>query len=101
MPSPAAGAGRPTFLHKGVRHPDELVVHRLALEPEGAALLRMVADLVHGIGVEEAAVDHDKIDVLRLPQVLQRIPVDHDEVGELTLLQRSEVAVQSEVLSAV
>src|SRR5262249_60719595 len=52
-------------------------------------------------GVIEAAVDHRPADVLRLPNVLQWIAVDHDDVRELAGLERADVAVHAEASRAV
>jgi hypothetical protein len=60
------------------RQPDEPVVDALALPVEGLPLAWVVANLVHGSRVEEAAVDHHQLDVLRQVQILQRIPRDDE-----------------------
>ena len=58
----------------------------------------MVAGLVHGRGVVEAAVDERVEDLLALADVGQGISVYDDQVGELAGLERSEVGVETQIL---
>ena len=53
----------------------------------------MVSDLVHGRGIVETAVDHRVDDLLRVAEILQRVAVHDDEIGQLSGFQGSEVSV--------
>uniref|UniRef100_A0A0N4Z2Z0 BON domain-containing protein n=1 Tax=Parastrongyloides trichosuri TaxID=131310 RepID=A0A0N4Z2Z0_PARTI len=69
-----------------------------ALEPERLAL--SAADFVHVV-IEQAAVDHGVADLGRVPQVLERIGVQHDQVGQLADFQRADVLVHAQGAGAV
>src|SRR5690625_1108316 len=73
----------------------------LPLPPELPPRLRHRRDLVHRPPIEEPAVDHDVPHALRVADVLERVRVEDDEVGELAGLDRAEVLVEAEVLGAV
>jgi hypothetical protein len=53
-----------------------------------------LAALVHGRGVVEAAVDHGPCDLLGLAEVLERVALDDDDVGELAGLEPADVLVR-------
>src|SRR3569832_1510047 len=53
------------------------------LEVELLARVLMIADLVHRRGVENAAVDDRVVHALGVADALERIGVEHDEIGEL------------------
>src|SRR6266542_4906368 len=74
-----------------------LVLFPVVLRPLGG----MVARLVHGGGVEEAAVDDGVEDPLAPADVSQGISVDHDEIGELAGLERSQIGVETQITRAV
>src|SRR6266542_5463943 len=61
----------------------------------------MVAQLVHGGGVEETTVDDGVEDLLALADVGQGISVDHDEIGELAGLERPQIGVETQITRAV
>src|SRR6266540_1944675 len=73
------------------------VLFPVVLRPLGG----MVARLVHGGGVEEAAVDDGVEDPLAPADVSQGISVDHDEIGELAGLERSQIGVETQITRAV
>src|SRR4051794_40792235 len=54
-----------------------------ALPVELAPLLRVVADLVQGLRVVETAVHHHHRDRFRVADVLERVPVEDDQIGKL------------------
>ena len=62
------------------------------LEIERFARAGVVADLVHGGGVEDAAVDDGVAHRVGVADVLERVGVEDDEVGELARLQRADLA---------
>src|SRR6266508_5332852 len=74
-----------------------LVLFPVVLRP----LSGMVAQLVHGGGVEETAVDDGVEDLLALADVGQGISVDHDEIGELAGLERPQIGVETQITRAV
>src|ERR671923_1239732 len=73
----------------------------LAFPPEFHALSGVIADLVECPGVVEPAVQHHHRDRLRVADVLQRIALHDDEIRELALFERSDLAVEAERAGAV
>src|SRR5262245_22207679 len=73
---------------------------RSPLPVQPLPLFRVVADLVQRRRVVEPAVQHHHRDRFRVADVLERILVEHDEVRELPLLDRAELAVEADGLRA-
>ena len=59
------------------------------------------ADFAHVRGLEQTAVDHHIRGVGGGADVLQRVAVDHDEVGALADFERAEFAREADVVGAV
>src|SRR6186997_2532169 len=76
-------------------------LRRLPFPEQLRARLWVVADLVQRRGVVEAAVEHHHADRLRVADVLERIPVQDDQVRELARLDRSDLLVQPQRARAV
>ena len=55
----------------------------------------MVAGLVERLRVVQPAVQHHHVDRLGMTDVLERVPVEHDQVRQLPLLERPEVGVEA------
>src|SRR3954454_795506 len=61
----------------------------------------MIADLVQRLRLVEPPVDHDHPDALRVPDVLERVAIEHNQISKLTLFERSKLPVEPEILCAV
>src|SRR4051812_43139210 len=70
--------------------PHRVPASGLLFPPEWHPLAWMVPDLVHGSGVKQAAIHHDPADRIAVLDVLEGIPVEHNEIGELAFLEGSE-----------
>src|SRR5688572_13668967 len=62
---------------------------------------RMIPGLRHRGGVEDPAIDQHITNRRAVPDVHQRIPVEHEEIGKLSVRDGTEVTVEAEVLGAV
>src|SRR4051812_34516472 len=61
----------------------------------------MIANLVKRLRVVQTAVDHHHPDALAVADILERVTIEHEQIGELALLERSQLRVEPEVLRAV
>src|SRR5262245_21583562 len=57
-------------------------------------------DLVEAIPVVESAVLHHVLHAVGIPDTLQRVLVEHDQVGQLAGFDRAQIAAQSDRLGA-
>src|SRR5688572_10084524 len=57
-------------------------------------------ELVHGIAIVETSVLHHHADRIRVADVLERIGIEDDEIGELASLDRSEVHAKPDRVGA-
>src|ERR1017187_9509965 len=55
-------------------------------------------DTAHGLRIVHEAVLDREADLRRVSDVVQRIGVEDDEVGELSCLERADVAVEADLL---
>ena len=69
-----------------------IVSARRLLEPEGPRLMRPSRDRVE-IAVKQHAVDHRVADAGRIVDVVERVLVEDNEVGQLSRLDRAEIMV--------
>src|SRR5687768_13504663 len=52
------------------------------VEPGSRA--RPLMRLVERLGIEQAPIEHDPADAIGIPDVLERVPIEHLEVGQLS-----------------
>src|SRR5690606_21698039 len=72
-----------------------------ALPVEVSASALAGTELVHRLRIEDPATDDRVPDGIALANVREHVAFDHGEVGELAGLDRSQVAVEAEVLGPV
>src|SRR5262245_35846587 len=81
--------------------PDEGIAGAGLLPVELRALLRMIADFVHGARVIYTAIHHGVANLFAVVNVVQRIRINDNQVSELPRFQRTEILVQTDVAGPV
>src|SRR5881397_501917 len=78
-----------------------LARRRARIEPQRPAHPRMIAQLVERGRVVQAAIRHNEMDRVAVPDVFERVAIEHDQVGELAHFDRPELLVEAEISRAV
>lgn len=67
---------------------------------EGRSFLGMISDLIHCGSVEEPSIDHDVFHGVAIPDTLEGILVQDNEISQFTGLKGPKISVKTKVLSS-
>lgn len=81
--------------------PVELLTIPFTLPPEGQVLARVVAYLVHGWSIEQAAIEHGINHVFGVEDILQRVAVDYNQVGKFARFKRTDMVTYPNTINTV
>src|ERR1051325_1639346 len=73
----------------------------ISLEIEFAALAISVSDLVHCFTIEQAAVHHGVTHRFGIVDVVKRVFVEDDEVGQFSFFERADVVIKAKIVRAI